>query len=167
MTDRSPESVEKNEGDRGAAVRFPPPFVPVLALAAGLIVERLVGPLGVTPSGGGRYAIGAGFVLAGLACMGMAMRLFQATGQDPKPWKNSPELIAEGIYRWTRNPMYLGMGFLQAGLGWLFGSAWPLALVPVTWAIIYRIAIRYEEQYLEGEFGQSSLDYKASVRRWL
>jgi len=97
----------------------------------------------------------------------MAIGLFRKSGQDPAPWASSPELIGEGIYRWTRNPMYLGMGLIQAGLGALFSNMWIVALVPVTWFAIYLIAIRHEEAYLESQFGAPYLEYKKSVRRWL
>ena len=63
--------------------------------------------------------------------------------------------------------MYLGMGLLQAGLGLLFGSAWPLVLVPVTWWVIYRISIRHEEAVLAGKFGDSYEAYRRAARRWM
>ena len=63
--------------------------------------------------------------------------------------------------------MYLGMGLLQAGLGVLLSNAWIVVLVPVSWLVIYLIAIRHEEAYLERKFGASYASYKASVRRWL
>ena len=124
-------------------------------------------PLPMALSGSTRLVLGAVGSLAGIALMGMAMGGFRKTGQDPKPWTDSPELIVEGIYRWTRNPMYLGMGLLQAGLGLAFGSVWPLLVVPVTWGAIYLVAIRHEEAYLSEKFGDGYARYCASVRRWL
>jgi protein-S-isoprenylcysteine O-methyltransferase Ste14 len=49
----------------------------------------------------------------------------------------------------------------------VFANLWIVALVPVTWAVIYLIAIRPEEEYLETRFGTSYVEYKQSVRRWL
>jgi len=154
--------------EKGPAVRFPPPFVPLIALGAGMLLHW-VQPLSTTTvvGNGGRFAIGGALVFAGLASMGLAIGWFRKTGQDPKPWTESPELILEGVYKWTRNPMYLGMGLLQAGLGVFLGSLWPLLLVPVTWCVIYLIAIRHEETYLSKKFGESYDGYRASVRRWL
>lgn len=152
----------------GPAVRFPPPFVPLLALGAGMLVHWLLPlPTTIVAGDGGRYVIGGALVVAGLTSMALAIGWFRKTGQDPKPWTESPELIVEGVYQWTRNPMYLGMGMLQAGIGLLLGSLWPLLLVPVTWCVIYLIAIRHEETYLTEKFRESYERYLASVRRWL
>ena len=78
-----------------------------------------------------------------------------------------PELIIEGIYKYIRNPRYVGAGLLQSGLGLLFGSVTPTVLVPITWWIIYLIAIRDEEAYLLGKFGNPYEAYLGQVRRWL
>jgi protein-S-isoprenylcysteine O-methyltransferase Ste14 len=160
------EPNETNE-KKGAAVRFPPPFVPLIALALGMVLHWFV-PLS-TPiaRGAPRFVIGGGLVVLGVALMAMAFGWFRKTGQDPAPWEESPELIVEGVYRWTRNPMYLSMGMLQAGLGILFASVWPLILVPATWSVIYQIAIRHEETYLSQKFGESYERYRTDVRRWI
>lgn len=96
-----------------------------------------------------------------------AMRRFAATGQDPKPWLPSPELIEAGIYRVSRNPMYVSMALLQVGLGVAVGYGWVALLVPMSMATVYWTAIRHEERYLEDKFGEAYLQYKRSVRRWL
>ena len=150
----------------GAAVRFPPPLVPVIALGVG-VVAQAVAPLRLPLDGIARYGASAVLIAIGLLLGGSALRLFARTGQDPKPWVSTPEIIATGIYRFTRNPMYLGMGLLQAGIGVALVNGWVVALVPVTWVVIYRIAIRHEEAYLERKFGRAYIDYKKTVRRWL
>ena len=116
---------------------------------------------------GTRFAVGGLLAAGGVALMGLAIGWFRKTEPDPAPWKEPPELIVEGIYKWTQNPMYLGMGLLQAGLGLLFASVWPLLLVPVTWWVIYSIAIRHEEAYLTEKFRESDEHYRRAVRRWL
>ena len=59
------------------------------------------------------------------------------------------------------------MALLQAGIGVGWANGWIIALLPPVLAIIFRIAIRHEEAYLERKFGESYLAYKRSVRRWL
>jgi protein-S-isoprenylcysteine O-methyltransferase Ste14 len=59
------------------------------------------------------------------------------------------------------------MGLLQAGIGIGFASAWILLLVPISLAVVYWTAVRHEEAYLEGKFGEAYLGYKERVRRWL
>jgi len=126
----------------GAAVRFPPPFVYAIALVAGALLQGFVLPLPFGVSFGARVAVAA--VAAGL---GVA--------------------LITGIYRYTRNPMYVGMALLQLAIGVGFGNLWIVALLPLVLAIIYAIAIRHEEAYLERKFGETYLAYKRSVRRWL
>jgi protein-S-isoprenylcysteine O-methyltransferase Ste14 len=151
----------------GAAVRFPPPLVPVIALVFGIAINALVWPLPLPPSGIARYGTAVALLAVGLFLGGSALRLFARSGQDPKPWETTPEIIATGIYRFTRNPMYLGMGLLQAGIGVALANGWVVAFVPVTWLVIYLVAIRHEEAYLERKFGSAYTDYKQTVRRWL
>jgi len=159
MTEENPQS--------GAVVRFPPPIVHLIALAAGFGLRWGLGSLPNPIPGAERFIAAGALIVVGLVLMALAGGLFQKTGQDPRPWEPSPELIVEGIYRWTRNPMYLSMGLLQAGIGLAFANLWIVALVPVTWAAIYLIAIRPEEEYLETRFGTSYVEYKQRVRRWL
>jgi protein-S-isoprenylcysteine O-methyltransferase Ste14 len=151
----------------GASVRFPPPLVPLIALVVGLGLQAFLVRIPIGVSGALRFASAGVVGGAGLALIASALRLFQASGQDPKPWEATPEIIATGIYAYTRNPMYLGMGLLQAGIGIGLANGWIVALVPVSWLVIQGIAIRHEEAYLTRKFGSAYVDYKASVRRWL
>lgn len=151
----------------GASVRLPPPLVPLIGIAVGLALFRLVWPLQLPLEGAVRYGLAALLVGAGMGFMAAAIGLFRDSGQDPKPWASTPEIISTGVYRFTRNPMYVGMGFMQAGIGVALVNGWIVALVPLVLAAIYHTAIRHEEAYLEGKFGSDYSDYKASVRRWL
>ncbi len=151
----------------GAAVRFPPPFVPLIALGVGVLAHWLVWPLPIPVAGPVRYGIAGLLVVAALGLMAGAIGLFRSTGQDPAPWEETPAVIASGVYRYTRNPMYVGLGLVQAVLGLALANAWIVLLVPVTWLVIQRTAIRHEEAYLERKFGSEYTDYKGSVRRWL
>ena len=112
-------------------------------------------------------ATGTVTALTGVALMAGAIGLFKQSGQDPKPWKETPEIISTGIYKWSRNPMYVGMALLQLGIGLGLANGWMIALVPVVLLLVYRTVIRHEEAYLEGKFGDTYLAYKGSVRRWL
>ncbi len=150
-----------------AAVRFPPPFVPLIALALGVALHRWVWPAPLPVKGLLRWGATALLLGGGLALMGAAAGLFRRTGQDPKPWVSTPEIIESGVYGFTRNPMYVAMGLLQAGLGVALANGWVVGLVPVTCAVIQLIAIRHEEAYLERKFGSTYTAYKARVRRWL
>lgn len=150
-----------------AAVRLPPPLVYLGAVIAGILCQACVAPLRLGLGAALRIGSSALAVLIGLALLAGALGLFRRTGQDPKPWKPTPAIVSSGVYRLTRNPMYVGMAALQLGIGIGAENGWILLLLPVVLAIVYASAIRHEEAYLERKFGAAYLDYKRSVRRWL
>jgi len=83
------------------------------------------------------------------------------------PFEQSTALIAEGPYRYSRNPLYLSMTLILVGLWILLGSLSPAVVVPLfVWWISSRF-IANEERHLEAQFGRTYLEYKTKVRRWL
>lgn len=154
------------EARDGAAVRIPPPLSYLAAVVAGVGLQ-FIWPLPIGLARGPRVALGLLVALLGVPLVVGALRLFRETGQDPKPWLATPEIIKSGVYRFTRNPMYVSLALLQSAIGIGLGNLWILLLVPLACAVVYVTAIRHEEAYLERKFGESYLDYKRSVRRWL
>ena len=150
-----------------ARVRIPPPLVFLTALLAGIAVQRFAHPLHVPLDRAVAIAVGAAIAAAGVACVVSARVLFHRTGQNPVPWKPTPELILAGPYRFTRNPMYLGMAGILLGAAVLMGSLTPFIVIPGFMALIAERFIVPEEAKLEAAFGREYLDYKARVRRWL
>ncbi len=148
-------------------MRVPPPLLFAVVVAVGFGLERLVTPL---PLGGGEpWARVAANILAvvGAGILVAALAVILRSGQNPEPWKPTPSIVSSGIYRYSRNPMYLGIGLLQAAAGLRYGKGWLLVLVPASFAAVYWFAVRHEEAYLERKFGAEYLDYTKSVRRWL
>ena len=150
----------------GARVRFPPPLVFLACIGAGVLLGRVVRPLVLPIPAAPRIAAGALVIAAGLALVIWAFGPFRRTGQDPAPWKPSPSLIAEGPYRFTRNPMYLAMVTVQLGVGVCAGNVWILLLAPLALVLVHFIAVLPEEAYLGERFGQDYARYRASVRRY-
>ena len=150
-----------------ANVRIPPPLTCLAVVAAGVLLQLFVYPLKLTLQIGARIAAGGAAGGVGLLLLGAAFLAFRRTGQNPKPWSPTPEFIATGVYRWTRNPMYVGLALLQAALAFALANGWLLVLVPATLILLNRTAIRHEEVYLERKFGETYAAYKRSVRRWL
>ena len=157
------------ENEKHAAVRVPPPILAIVTIVAGYVLGRFLplfpGSVLPTPH---RYWIGAVVcVVSVLVLVVWPARQFQETGQDPKPWTPTPEIIVSGTYRYTRNPMYLGMLVFCLGFAIILSEAWVLILTPVCGWLIYQTAIRHEEAYLEEKFGESYRAYKTTVRRWI
>ena len=152
--------------ERGANVRFPPPLVYVAFILLGVGLQY------ATPirAPGPRYvavATGIAFLLAALWLIFNALNLFKRTGQDPAPWKPSPELVLSGAYRFTRNPMYLGLTCIQVGLGLALNNCWISLLAAFSLLAVHFIAVVPEERYLSEKFGESYKAYLINVRRYL
>jgi len=150
-----------------AGVRFPPPFVYLGALLLGLAAERYVALRSLGVDGRLLAATGALLFLAGAAIMVAAAGLFRRLGTNVPPSQPTTLLATTGPYRWTRNPMYLGMGLIYAGLAIGFDGPIALALLPLVLIAIQTQVIAREERYLEAKFGDDYCRYKAEVRRWL
>jgi protein-S-isoprenylcysteine O-methyltransferase Ste14 len=92
---------------------------------------------------------------------------FKAYSTTVKPFEVSQALITEGVFRFTRNPMYLGMTLILLGLGLLLGSATPLTVVLITAVLFDLLYISPEERLLRQTFGNAYLQYRTTVRRWI
>ena len=153
-------------GERGANVKFPPPFAYLASVLLGVGLRYWVMPLRASSRWFLRLA-GIAVVLFGLWLIAEAWKLFKRTGQDPAPWKPSPELVLSGAYRFTRNPMYVGMTCIQAGLGMALDNLWIVFLAVLSLVIVHFMAVVPEERYLAEKFGDSYRGYMAKVRRYL
>jgi len=112
-------------------------------------------------------AIGGFLLLLGILLNVMSARLFEKRGTAIKPFERSKALVVEGPYRFTRNPMYLGMLIILLGLGLLLGSTIPLLVIPVFLMLITTRFVLVEEHMLAERFGKAYKEYSARVRRWL
>jgi protein-S-isoprenylcysteine O-methyltransferase Ste14 len=100
-------------------------------------------------------------------CLGISVNaMFRRVGTTIKPFEESSNLVVGGPFRFSRNPVYLGMAFLLVGLGVLLGSLTPLLVIPAFVLIIDRRFIRAEETMLARTFGAQYDVYRARVRRW-
>ena len=156
----------KTERGDGASVRFPPPLVFLIGLLLGFGLNR-VAPLPAIPlDRTARIALGLIVIAAGIVPIAWARVHFVRTRQNPIPWKPTPELIFQGPYLYTRNPMYVGMTMLQVGLGIALNVIWGSLLAPLSLAIVHLIAVRPEEAYLSQKFGDPYRQYLTRVRRY-
>jgi protein-S-isoprenylcysteine O-methyltransferase Ste14 len=137
-------------------------FIAIVAMAS---IHWLV-PLGRFLSWPWRW-IGVLPILLGLAVATVAERQFKRAGTAVKPFEPSSALVTGGVFRLSRNPMYLGLVLVLFGLGIALGSAIPFVVVPVfVWSITVRF-IGPEEKLMTEQFGDDYEAYKSKVRRWL
>ena len=111
--------------------------------------------------------LGAGLVVVGFAVVIWPAAAFGKSGTAIKPFEKSTHLVTGGMYRITRNPMYLGMTIVLLGVALLFGTVSPFLLVPLFVVLIQRNFIVHEEAALEETFGNAYRQYRQRVRRWL
>lgn len=142
-----------------------PPVYFVLAILAMLALHRFL-PIVDLVDRPWAY-LGLIPVVAGIGLAIWAERLFSHAGTGVRPFTPSTTLVRAGPYRFTRNPMYLGMILVLLG-GWLLAGSISSALViPLFFWWINSHFVLPEEGHMERHFGDAFLDFKRSTRRWL
>ena len=114
-----------------------------------------------------RRSIALGLLILGLVLEGWAAGLFKRARTDVLPWKASTALVTTGLYRFSRNPIYLGYTITYVGLGVGLDSPMALTFVLPSLIVMERFVIAREEAYLETRFGSAYSAYRETVRRWL
>jgi len=110
---------------------------------------------------------GSAMIVIGLLLFGSAVRMIVLARTTIKPFQESSALITTGPFRWSRNPIYLGMVLLLLGIAVLFGSLTPFPVVALFAFLIDRVFIKGEEQMLHATFTGEYADYCRRVRRWI
>ena len=151
---------------RALELKIPPPVVALLVALAMWGVSRDAAALPAAefarlPLALALAVVGAAFDVSGL----IAFRRARTTINPMKPQATS-SIVDSGVYRLTRNPMYVGLTGLYLGVTVLIDSLWPLLLLPMVLVALYFFVIRREERYLAARFGADYEDYRRRVRRW-
>ena len=158
-------NMEVDNDKKGAAVKFPPPliFLGFMLLSGGIqhywpasfsssIVIKIIGVV---------------VIFSGLAIVIIASRTFRKVETNIEPWKPTSKIVTNGVFAYSRNPIYAAFCFVPVGVGLIVGSFWVVvSFVPAAIAV-YFVAINKEEAYLEQKFGDEYLAYKNAVRRWV
>ena len=104
--------------------------------------------------------------LGGIFLIKRAQVFFKKKGTPKHPFQKPKALVTDGPFKFTRNPMYLGLSLISLGIAFLSGSFY-LFFVPIAFFLTINFAfIPREEKILEELFGEEFLDYKKQVRRW-
>jgi len=149
-----------------AQVIIRPPIAWALAVFAGFALDWLE-PLPFLPDDMPAGWPGAIVFVLGLALAVWAMDTMTKAGSNVPTDRPTTAIVESGPYRFTRNPIYVGMFGALIGLAIAFDTLWMLAtLVPFALVIRYGVVAR-EEAYLERKFGDVYRGYRRRVRRWL
>lgn len=145
-----------------------PPVLTLACLVLGFALDRLLPlPLAQPELTSIGWAAGGALIASGIALMAAGIRNF-SRADTPVPSNQAVRaLVTTGIHGWSRNPIYVGMLLLYAGIGVAARSPWILILALPLFVILRYGVVAREEAYLERRFGDAYRDYKAHVRRWL
>jgi protein-S-isoprenylcysteine O-methyltransferase Ste14 len=154
----APSATEQRPSAKVGAVLFrnrswlPVPFLLVALLAPGhaTAVNWIVGAVLIV--------VGEWIRLSGVAAAGTVTR---------RRSRNVQRLVTYGIFRWVRNPLYVGNFFIWMGFVVISGVLWFLPLAIVIFAVEYTLIVAYEEGVLESIFGAEYLAYKQTTPRWI
>jgi protein-S-isoprenylcysteine O-methyltransferase Ste14 len=151
-----------------AGVIAPPPLIALAALVIGVAADWLlpIGWLGSLAAWWVRAAVGAIPFAAGIAMAVAAERVFRRIGTNVPPWEPTLRLATDGIYRWLRNPMYVGVILMLAGFAIAIASDWLLILLVPTALLLHFGVVLREERYLEAKFGEEYRRYASRVPRY-
>ena len=148
-----------------AGVRVPPPLLYALAVLGGYALNRYW-PLAIG-TGAAINVLASTFALAGLALAVSSIRNFRRSRTSIVPIRPATALVISGPYRFTRNPMYVGLAALTVALGLFINSWWPVLLLIPVLLIVRLFVIAPEERYLQRRFGDDYVRYTRRVRRWV
>ena len=154
-----------NPGKDHPRVLAPPPFIALVIIFAG-------GAAGLIKSlhfidGNARFIAGGVLMAVSLAIGYTAFTKMKRAGTNVDVRKPATKVLTDGIYAYSRNPMYVGLIIFLIAASILLNNLWILIFTPVFIAVMRKGVIEREEQYLEEKFGAEYTDYKKRVRRWI
>jgi protein-S-isoprenylcysteine O-methyltransferase Ste14 len=155
-----------NDTPETAQVLIRPPLAWALAVIAGLVLDWLA-PLPFLPEDWPAGLLGAVVFVLALALAIWAIDTMTRAGTNVPTNRPTTAIVESGPYRFTRNPIYLGMFGGLIGLGIAFDNPWLLLLMALFALVIRYGVVAREEAYLERMFGDAYRGYRRRVRRWL
>lgn len=156
-------SLERDE--KGAGVKFPPPLIFLILMIAAYGVHY-IWPISL-PSSLILKFIGVKLIILGFCIIIIAATSFKRVETSIEPWKPTTAIISTGIFAYSRNPIYVAFCLITIGIGVVLNNVWMVLCTAPSALLVYYVAIKKEEAYLEQKFGEEYVQYKNKVRRWL
>ncbi|RQP26010.1 methyltransferase family protein [Piscinibacter terrae] len=167
---RNDQPIPASGGDGAGSVllRIPPPLVYVAAFLLGFGLQRLL-PAPAAPPGlvDWSQAVGAVLLTLGVVLGPANALMFLFRGTTLNPVRTPTRLFTGGVYRFSRNPMYIGLLLIYAGVALLHWQLYALLLIWIPFGVVDRVYIPFEEQRMLNEFGADYASYCGRVGRWL
>ncbi|MBL8673399.1 MAG: isoprenylcysteine carboxylmethyltransferase family protein [Rhodospirillales bacterium] len=157
------------DGTTTSGVIVRPPYLFLGAMALGLVADRWIVPLDIfgAVSWAARQWMAAALVFCGVAAVVDCARRFRRAGTSVPTSSPTSAIVSSGLYRYSRNPIYVGLTMIHLGVAVSDNNAWLLILLAPTLLILRYGVVAREEAYLERRFGDGYRGYRARVRRWI
>lgn len=160
---------DRDDPDDNAGLVLSPPVLFVLLLFVGISFDWLTGLsfLGQMSVASGKFWAGAALAAGGVALALWAARTLLAAGTNISPRRPAHLIVTGGPYRWTRNPIYVGMLLAFGGVSLMFAVGFGLVMLPLFWLVLNYGVVDPEEIYLASKFPDEFDDYARRTRRWI
>jgi protein-S-isoprenylcysteine O-methyltransferase Ste14 len=150
-----------------APIIAPPPLLGLLCIVAGFVAKHFK-PLPLfTAHAVVRIVVGICLVAISAAVIIVARQQFIAHGTHPNPYRPTAAVVTSGLYRFSRNPIYLAFLLIVIAFAFFANSIWFFLSALLLFLILHAAVVRREERYLAGKFGESYAGYCRQVRRWI
>ena len=143
----------------------PPPLIYLVALAAGLALDALL-PSPQVPRAVA-WTLGGALLIAGVSLAAWFLVTFRGAGTPVDVRRPAAVLVTTGPFRFSRNPGYLSLTVIYAGIAVVASALWAFLVLPATLVAVQHGVIKREERYLARRFGDSYRRYQQRTRRWL
>ncbi len=157
--------MDDNVDKHGPGLKFPPPLLVLGIIGCTYLVDSAL-RLPIV-SGDELWLAGIAIIVLAFLFVVVALLHFHKAKTQVEPWRPTTSIIQQGVFRYSRNPIYLAFCIATIGIGLVSNSWWiVMSTLPLA-CLLQQLVIRREEDYLENKFGDEYLDYKRRVRRWL
>lgn len=145
-----------------------PPLIYLGAIGLSLVARLMFARLPIAPRwlAGPRRKAGFGLIAAGMGMMAWGARTFTRAGTAISVHEQAVTLVEDGPYRYTRNPIYVGMTTVFGGITLLLNNLWGILLLPALITFVERNVIEREEEHLRARFGDAYDDFASRIPRW-
>ncbi len=157
---------DENKKDH-AKVKTIPPLIPLTFIVVAWLLNRFIYSLAIPINANIQMIIAYVLMVVATILFGFSLYFFFKTRQNPEPHTPTNALYTGGIFKITRNPIYLGFLVAQIVVAIKLNNLYVILSLPFVFWLLNKWVIDPEEVYLEKLFGQKYLDYKSKVRRWL
>jgi protein-S-isoprenylcysteine O-methyltransferase Ste14 len=159
--------MNKENNKDHAQVKTIPPLIPLTIIVISWLINRYIYSLPIPLDQGIQMIVAYVLIVVASILFGFSLYFFFKTRQNPEPHTPTNALYTGGVFKITRNPIYLGFLVAQIVVAIKLNNLYVLLTLPIAFYLLNKWVIDPEEAYLEKLFGQEYLDYMKKVRRWL